>query len=228
VTERAKLCKIGAVRSYLCYFFVLYFQIKVTFSRKKRESYSQKYILSPIPKSYLIMSTITPAFTEEKQWRVIYTRSRAEKKLALELSDSGIEHYLPIKKTLKQWSDRKKWVDNPFFTSYVFVKVNNKDQHLAIACNSACLYLRTGNKASIMPQRQMEQLQLLVAEYNENIVLSHDKIAPGDKVIVNCGPFKGQEAEIVKLKGKNFFILRVDCLNCSALVEIGKDDLKKM
>ena len=30
--------------------------------------------------------------------------------------------YCPCQRTLKKWSDRKKWVDEPVFKSYIFVK----------------------------------------------------------------------------------------------------------
>lgn len=45
---------------------------------------------------------------EEYKWRVIYTKSRQEKKVAAYLTEKGIKNYLPTIKTLKQWSDRKK------------------------------------------------------------------------------------------------------------------------
>src|SRR5665647_1355860 len=47
------------------------------------------------------------------QWYAIYTRSRSEKSVNLELSLTGIESYLPLKKTIRKWSDRKKMVEVP-------------------------------------------------------------------------------------------------------------------
>ena len=38
----------------------------------------------------------------------------------------GIESYLPLKKVLKQWSDRKKWVEEPLFRSYIFIHADLK------------------------------------------------------------------------------------------------------
>ena len=67
-----------------------------------------------------------------KKWFVIYTRSRFEKKIYQELLKINIESYLPLQKKLKQWSDRKKWVEEPLFRSYIFVKIDNLFYRISI------------------------------------------------------------------------------------------------
>ena len=47
----------------------------------------------------------------EEKWYAIYTRPRAEKQVYQRLTESGIETYLPMQKTIRQWSDRKKIVE---------------------------------------------------------------------------------------------------------------------
>jgi hypothetical protein len=49
-----------------------------------------------------------------KKWYPVYTQPRAEKKAYQALINKGIEAYLPLHRQLKQWSDRKKWVEEPF------------------------------------------------------------------------------------------------------------------
>ena len=60
---------------------------------------------------------------DEKKWYVIYTRPRWEKKVASLLQAKAIEHYCPLNRVMKQWSDRKKIVLEPLFKGYIFVKV---------------------------------------------------------------------------------------------------------
>ena len=59
-----------------------------------------------------------------KNWYAVYTRPRAEKKVADALTKKKIENFSPINKVIRQWSDRKKIVYEPLFTSYVFIKVS--------------------------------------------------------------------------------------------------------
>jgi len=62
-----------------------------------------------------------------KNWYAVYTRPRAEKKVADALTKKKIENFSPINKVIRQWSDRKKIVYEPLFTSYVFVKVSEQE-----------------------------------------------------------------------------------------------------
>ena len=55
-------------------------------------------------------------------WNVLYTKSKTEKKVFERLFNLGIDVFCPFQRTLKKWSDRKKWVDEPVFKSYIFVK----------------------------------------------------------------------------------------------------------
>ncbi|MBE0668108.1 MAG: UpxY family transcription antiterminator, partial [Bacteroidales bacterium] len=49
----------------------------------------------------------------ERGWYAVYTHSRAEKRVNERLLEAGIETFLPMQKTLRQWSDRKKLVEKP-------------------------------------------------------------------------------------------------------------------
>jgi len=57
-------------------------------------------------------------------WYAVYTKSRMEKKVSLRLEEAGIESYCPVTKRKKQWSDRKKIVEEVLFRSYVFVNID--------------------------------------------------------------------------------------------------------
>ena len=56
------------------------------------------------------------------QWVAFYTLPRNEKKIFSKLQEKGYITYLPLKKELHKWHDRKKWVDVPLIPSYIFVK----------------------------------------------------------------------------------------------------------
>src|SRR5512140_1670119 len=68
---------------------------------------------------------LIPLKKSDFHWYALYTRPRAEKMVYSRLEEGGIEAFLPLYKTLRKWSDRKKLVEKPLFSSYVFVNVNN-------------------------------------------------------------------------------------------------------
>jgi len=65
--------------------------------------------------------------TEYKQWFVIYVKVRQEFKVAERLENIGIQTFLPYKKEIRQWSDRKKKIKVPLLPSMLLVFVEEKD-----------------------------------------------------------------------------------------------------
>ena len=61
---------------------------------------------------------------DSQHWYVVYVRSRYEKKVHQLLQEKGIESSLPLIKTVRIWSDRKKKVEVPLFKGYVFVYID--------------------------------------------------------------------------------------------------------
>ena len=53
----------------------------------------------------------------ERHWHALYVRSRSEKKVLSQLEEMGVEAYLPLVTKVKQWSDRRKKVEEPLFKS---------------------------------------------------------------------------------------------------------------
>ena len=64
----------------------------------------------------------------DKKWYAIYVNSRHEKKVASLLESKLVEIFLPLQKKTKQWSDRKKIVLEPLFTSYLFVRIQETEK----------------------------------------------------------------------------------------------------
>jgi transcriptional antiterminator RfaH len=77
---------------------------------------------------------MTPNFLEPK-WCVAYTRPKSERRVAASIAEMGIESYLPTHKVVRQWSDRKKKMDVPLFSNYVFVKVDDTKRRLLFSIN---------------------------------------------------------------------------------------------
>ena len=70
-----------------------------------------------------------PKKTIEGKWYAIYTRPRAEKLVNQRLLEEGVETFLPMQKTYRKWSDRKKLIEKPLLPSYLFVKTKVKNFH---------------------------------------------------------------------------------------------------
>jgi len=78
--------------------------------------------------------------SDNKVWYAVYTRSRAEKKVLAELEAKNIECFLPLQKQLRQWKDRKKWVEVPLIPGYCFVHINRIDYDRVLHINNVVSY----------------------------------------------------------------------------------------
>lgn len=152
------------------------------------------------------------------RWYPVYTNSRAEKKAFQELQKRNIEVFLPLRKEWKQWSDRKKLVEEPLFKSYIFVRISTKEQATVLMTHGVSRFLYFSGKVAVMPDKQMEDLKLMLATGEELELIEHD-VAPGEKVLINAGPFQGMIAELVSIKNKRSLILNLESLGYAIQVK---------
>jgi transcription antitermination factor NusG len=161
---------------------------------------------------------------KKKHWYAVYTKPRAEKQVAKRLSDSGITAFLPIQKTLRQWSDRKKMVEVPLFTSYVFVNIDAADHDRVLQTYGAVKYVSFEGKAATIPQDQIDNLKLIINS-DTNIEVTHEKLKPGQNVEVTHGTLKGLRGELIKSK-KHRLLIRIDTIHQNLLVNIPENFLQ--
>jgi transcriptional antiterminator RfaH len=153
------------------------------------------------------------------KWYPVYTQPRAEKKAFQALADKGIETYLPLQRKLKQWSDRKKWVEEPFLKSYLFVRITEPDKAVVLLTKGVARFLYFSGKVATMPDRQMDDLKLLMASPYELEVTEED-LKPGEKVIIKAGPLKGMIGDMISYRSQKQLMLRIDSLGCSIVVNV--------
>lgn len=162
----------------------------------------------------------------KKQWFALYTKSRAEKKVHQELSDLGFEVYLPLIKTLRQWSDRKKKVELPLIPSYVFVKVNEKEAREVLEVYGAVAYITFEGKKVPIPESQMTDMKRIV-EHDVPVEASAENIQQGDKVRIVTGPLRKMLGEVVEISGKRRFVVRID-MGYSLLANIQGAEIERV
>jgi transcription antitermination factor NusG len=163
-----------------------------------------------------------------KKWHVIYTRSRAEKKVHIELGLNNIESFLPLQKKLRQWKDRKKWVEVPLMSGYCFVNITRKEYDLVLQTNNVVCYVMFEGKAAIVPNDQINYLKQMLCQSDFEVNVSHEDFKPGQKVEIIAGQMIGMRGELVGPRGKHRFILRLSQINTAFMIEIQSSNLKKV
>lgn len=165
----------------------------------------------------------------EKQtyhWYAIYTRANGEKKLFDNLREKNIECYLPTRKVLKVWSDRKKWVEEPLFRCYIFVKVSYKEFFNVLNTPGAVCYISFGGRAQSIPEVQITNIKSFLYQSDHEVTLTYERIQKGDVVEIQNGSLKGVKGEVANIFGQMRLLIRIESMNCSLYANISREEVK--
>ncbi len=160
------------------------------------------------------------------KWYAIYTNPRAEKLVHERLVESGIETYLPLQKTYRQWSDRKKLIEKPLLSSYVFVKVVPASFPAVYKTIGVVKFISFEGRPVPIPQKQIDNLKLLI-DSNAEVEVTSEKFEKGDNVEVVTGSLRGLTGELVKIGNKKKVIIRIDKLEQNIILTIPVTFLRK-
>lgn len=162
----------------------------------------------------------------EKKWLVIYTRARSEKKIYDRLCRLGIDAYLPMQKVRKQWSDRKKWVHEPLFRSYLFVRIDPTEYQTVLMVEGVVRYIYFEGKPAIVPEKQIDDLRRLM---NNEILLEYaPMVSKGERVAIRSGPMAGVEGVLQDFQGEKRVILQITGLEQALAIMVPITDVEKI
>ena len=150
---------------------------------------------------------------EERFWHALYVRSRSEKKVLSQLEDMGFQAYLPQITVVKQWSDRRKKVDEPLFKSYVFVCSNDKEYIPILNVYGVVKFVTFERKAVVVPENQILAIKKFVSDYErgEEFKMSNNEdLKVGQMVRIINGPMKGLEGRLEQIQNKRHLIVYIE------------------
>lgn len=164
---------------------------------------------------------------QNRNWYALYTKPKHEFKAKSQLHSVSIEYYLPTIVVTKQWSDRKKKIEEPVFKGYIFINVNEKERLIALQQSAIIQTICFNGKPSIIPGWEIENLKKMLS-VNPEIFIS-EKIETGTKVRIVDGPFNGVVGVVTEYKkGENYLAVSVDLLQRSVLVRLPKESIIKI
>lgn len=160
-----------------------------------------------------------------KQWFALYVQPRKEKVVEKGLIKNNFECYLPLKREIHKWSDRRKLVLCPLIPSYIFVKVDSDEMYKTLQITGAVRFIYFNKKPAAIPDNQIEYMKKLI-ESDREITVSSMSFQKGDKVAIVDGKFKGMEGLIIQEKGKNKrFVIRIENIAMDLNIDISQDEM---
>jgi transcription antitermination factor NusG len=162
----------------------------------------------------------------EKHWCALYVNSRAEKKIGESLLIKNIEAYVPLIKTMRQWSDRKKMVELPLMNGYVFVKIAPTENDKVMQVRGVVNFVRSEGKIAVIRDFEIDRLKQLVdLGYHLEVEAIHKIYKEGDKVKISSGALKGIEGYVVESKGNRQIEVLLESIGQCIRVKLPKEVL---
>jgi len=160
-----------------------------------------------------------------KEWFVIYTRPRWEKKVDQLLKQQDIISYCPLRTVENQWADRKKIVEFPLFSSYVFVKMNPIEELKVRQTYGVINFIYFMGKPAVIRENEMDKIRELIIKNPTAEIMSLKEISVGDRVSIKNGVLCNKEGSVLKVTGKTVLMV-FDNLECALVTRVPIADLQ--
>ena len=151
------------------------------------------------------------------RWYALRTRSRHEKVVRDRLSGNGFEPFLPLARSVRQWSDRRKSVEIPLFSGYCFAHFALEARYSVLQIPGIVNIVGTATPEPIPPE-ELNAIKTLVM--SERDCDPHTYLAEGAWVEVVRGPLMGLRGQLVRKAGRHCIVIRVHLIQQAAAVHI--------
>ena len=163
------------------------------------------------------------------RWYAVYVKSRYEKKTSKLLDDRQIEVYLPLIKRLKQWSDRKKMVEEPLFKSYLFVHTDLKNYYEILNTPGVVKFVCFEGKPVPVPDNQLIAVKEYIGEDDkEDDLTMLPNLQEGQLVEIVYGQMKGLVGKLVEIRGKQRLIVNIEAVGQSLPISVSRVHVKSL
>ena len=160
---------------------------------------------------------------DQKNWYVLYTKPRHEKKVAERLREAGFTTYCPLHKVTRQWSDRTKVVEEPLFRSYIFIYIQDHKREEVFTFPGTVRYLFWLRKPAVVRPVEIEAIQKWLGHYDHNS-LEVENIKPGSLIRITSGQFMHEEAVLLD-QTRNKAIVQLKELGVQLSLDLNNNEL---
>ena len=158
---------------------------------------------------------------EASKHYVLYVQHRTEKKVESELKRIGFNAFVPINKQLRQWKDRKQWVDTVLFNSYVFVETSAKRKNEVFSVNYVKKYIQFEGKPASLKEHEINLIHAL-CQMNQKIEICNEKYCKGQEVEILSGHLIGFKGKIKEEPTGKILRIEIEGLGCFAQVALNQ------
>jgi transcription antitermination factor NusG len=166
-----------------------------------------------------------PVVRDDSKWFAVYTCSRHEKRVDQQLEMREIEHYLPLYRSQRKWSDGSRvTLDLPLFPGYLFVRIHRAERVRVLQVPGVLTVVGgTAGEPVALPAREIDALRSGLAERH---AAPHPLLKVGERASIRSGAFAGMEGVVVRMKYSYRVVLTLNSIMQSFAVEVDSGELE--
>jgi transcription antitermination factor NusG len=162
----------------------------------------------------------------QPRWFAVYTTPRHEKHVAELLTDRGVETFLPLYRTTKQWKKSRPVVlDLPLFPTYVFVRIPRQARGIVLGTPGVSSIVGSSRESWPLPNLEIEAIRSGLLERR---IEPHPYLIVGERVRIKAGVMAGVEGVLIRKKNEFRVVVSLVSIMQSVAVEVDADDVEIM
>jgi transcription antitermination factor NusG len=156
----------------------------------------------------------------DRAWYAVHTYPRHEKAVAERMQRQGMTVFLPMLSEMHRWSDRRKFVQLPLFSCYVFVQMppRNEDRIRVLRTDGVISLVGMRGQGTPIPEEQIEAVRTVLAQ--GLTCGAHPFLKAGQRVRIRGGALDGVEGVFLSQNGDRTLVVSVDAIQRSLAVRI--------
>ncbi len=153
-------------------------------------------------------------------WIVVRTKPRCEKKLNEFCKNRGIVSYLPLRRSVRRYRNRKVEFMVPIFSGYVFCHVPIAQYSTVNECRHTAHILRPDSDMEDQLIEELRGIRIFEAAMKEGEITVRPEIEVGRRVNIKSGPLSGLTGIVTRWKGKVRLAVNVEMVGQSVSIEV--------
>lgn len=155
-----------------------------------------------------------------ESWYALQTRARHERTIEHRLRQRGVETFLPLVTEIHRWSDRRKKIQFPLFSGYLFVRVSPSeiDSIRVLRTEGVFNFVGSRGEGTPIPETQIEAIRTL--QQGQLSWSSHPFLQIGRRVRIRSGALDGVEGILISRSGDATLVISVDAIQRSLAVRV--------
>ena len=162
----------------------------------------------------------------DKSWYLVYAKPNQEVVAQQQLEQQGYVTYLPMIMNVRRRNGRRRYVKEPFFPRYLFIRLDQTNDNWAPIRSTigVSTIVRFGMKPVSVSDEVIEFIKQ--RENPQGLHEIRDELAKGDNVRVLDGPMMGLEGVFVAKTSEQRVMLLLEIMGKATRVQIDVDAIE--